>query len=410
MGNMPQSLQPIKDAINRGNKNKAIELIKQALSYDPNDIDVLLVLAAIVDEPTRKRQVLNRILSLAPTNQAARNMLVEMDRAALGGMDRRPTPMTYPISSQETRISSASISPGQSRSQSLPIPPSVKTKSLSFRMPLMTRLSFYLITALGLYMNITTIINGETELTLLSFVLFIGMCIISLGFSFRVEVSDAGILVDAIITASRIGWNEISEIKSGSFQHGLDLKRKAGKSVKISGAVSGYPAIVEILRQKRPDLFGMESLTHGSSAVSFAGTKTYKKSLLMQYSGILIGIPLLFFSVFAILKGFSEIFFVGIFLGPYSIYLIFQPFFHAYEIKIEPNLLTFEMFFEQKEFPASQIEKIWIKTVRGRYGSAFHYVMVKPLHGRVISLRGFGVGEEVLYGNLMNWWNSHQNK
>jgi Flp pilus assembly protein TadD len=80
---MPQSIQPITDAIRRGDKNKAIELVKQALSIDPNDIDILLVLAAIVDEPTRKRQVLNRVLSLSPTSKAARAMLLEMDGAEM---------------------------------------------------------------------------------------------------------------------------------------------------------------------------------------------------------------------------------------------------------------------------------------------------------------------------------------
>jgi hypothetical protein len=46
---MPQPIQPITDAIQRGDKNQAVELIKQALSVDPRDVDVLLVLATIVE-------------------------------------------------------------------------------------------------------------------------------------------------------------------------------------------------------------------------------------------------------------------------------------------------------------------------------------------------------------------------
>lgn len=80
---MPQPTQPIIEAIQRGEKQQTIELIKQALSVDPYDIEMLLVLATLVDEPTRKRQVLNRVLSREPANKTARDMLLEMDRAEL---------------------------------------------------------------------------------------------------------------------------------------------------------------------------------------------------------------------------------------------------------------------------------------------------------------------------------------
>lgn len=46
---MPQPLQPISEAIQRGEKQQAIELIKQALSIDPYDIERLLILATLVD-------------------------------------------------------------------------------------------------------------------------------------------------------------------------------------------------------------------------------------------------------------------------------------------------------------------------------------------------------------------------
>jgi hypothetical protein len=267
-----------------------------------------------------------------------------------------------------------------------------------------------MITALGLFMTVSMIISREQELTLFFLIAFIAMCVFSWLFSFRVEVSDKGVLVDTMLTQSQIGWNEISELKSGSFQHGLELKRRNGKSVKVSGAVSGYPRIVELLRQRRPDLFSAASVKSDPSGVAFTETRVYKKSLLMQYSGLIIGIPMLIFSALAVLNGYSQYFFVGILLGGYSIYLIFQPFFHTYEIRIEPKCLVFETFFAQKELSASQIDKIWIKTVRGKYGSAFQYVMVKPTQGWALSLRGFGIGEEVLYGILMNWWTANNQK
>ncbi|HSA99032.1 MAG TPA: hypothetical protein VLE49_00165 [Anaerolineales bacterium] len=420
---MQPLVQSAIDAANRGENNTALEFCKQALAADPNDVDAWLVVAAVVEQPERKRQCLNRVLSLDPTNQIARDELLDMDRAAMGGAppfapepllpQAQPayqaalSPSTYPTS---TSVFESTPAPTQSVlvPSQVAAKPAVKArteKPLSFRLPIWTRLPFYFSTVAAAFIVILAIIDGELGVFLGAFVLFLIMCALSLSFSFKVEVRDAGILVDTLISQSHIGWNEISEMKSGSFQHGLELKRKKGKSVKVSGAVNGYSTIVEILRQKRPDLFG-GSATGEPSSFSFTETKVYKKSLLMQYGGMIIGIPLLIFSAIAILNGYSEYFFVGIFLGGYSIYLIFQPFFHASKIRIEPNRLVFEMFFGEKEFSASQIEKIWIKTVRGRYGTAFQYVMVKPVQGRAISLRGFGVGEEILYGVLMNWWSA----
>ena len=54
---MPQPVAPVIEAIQRGEKQKAIALIKVALRVDPDDIQMPVVLATLVDEPTHKRQV-----------------------------------------------------------------------------------------------------------------------------------------------------------------------------------------------------------------------------------------------------------------------------------------------------------------------------------------------------------------
>ena len=54
---MPQPVAPVIEAIQRGEKQKAIGLIKAALRVDPDDIQMLLVVATLGDEPTHKRQV-----------------------------------------------------------------------------------------------------------------------------------------------------------------------------------------------------------------------------------------------------------------------------------------------------------------------------------------------------------------
>src|SRR5512142_3306087 len=94
---MQPLVQSAIDAANRGDNNKALELCKQALSANPNDVDAWLVVAAVVEQPERKRQCLNRVLSLDPTNQIARDELLDMDRAAMGGTPS-PAPEPAPVS------------------------------------------------------------------------------------------------------------------------------------------------------------------------------------------------------------------------------------------------------------------------------------------------------------------------
>src|SRR5512141_399009 len=93
---MQPLVQSAIDAANQGDNNKALELCKQALAANPNDVDAWLVVAAVVDQPERKRQCLNRVLSIDPTNQIARDELLDMDRAAMGGASPADPQPTYP--------------------------------------------------------------------------------------------------------------------------------------------------------------------------------------------------------------------------------------------------------------------------------------------------------------------------
>ena len=63
---MQPLVQSAIDAANRGENNKALEFLKQALAANPNDVDAWLVVAAVVEQPERKRQCLNRVLYAGP--------------------------------------------------------------------------------------------------------------------------------------------------------------------------------------------------------------------------------------------------------------------------------------------------------------------------------------------------------
>src|SRR5574339_15564 len=91
---MDSLIQSAIEAAGRGEKSKALDLLKQALNTNPKDVEALLALASLADEPMRKRQVLNRILSVDATNRPAREMLLELDRAEMSAFRSQTAPAT----------------------------------------------------------------------------------------------------------------------------------------------------------------------------------------------------------------------------------------------------------------------------------------------------------------------------
>ncbi len=86
------------------------------------------------------------------------------------------------------------------------------------------------------------------------------------------------------------------------------------------------------------------------------------------------------------------------------------PFFQVSAIKVEPNKLIIETFFEEKELSARQIKEIKMQSVQGRYGRITNFVNIIPLEGKKYPLAGFSDGDEIIYGFLMNWWNQYQSR
>lgn len=446
---MQNLVQSAIDAANQGNKNKAIDFLKQALNNNPKDIDALLVLAAIVNEPTRKRQVLNRILSLTPTNKDAREMLLELDRAEMSAYRPQPgpAPVPQPTSQPMPQLSTPNLS-NKPELKSAPTlqqtvrvtlkdtPPSKPTqvstartdKPLVFRPSSVWLVLLYLFTTMFCCVGFLAASQSVTN-SLPSFMLALlfGVTAISLGS--KIEVSEAGIRTSSLLSTAEIKWSDIVVIRSKSMNKKLELVSNKGKSVNISTQVKGYPLVVEMLRQQRPDLFGEAALSplrenmssskdnqlspvSNSNSVPtprITGTKTFRKSFFKQYGLLFLMIPICLVMVWL---GFADPelrtpSFISVAFGAL---IMIVPFFQVNAIKVEPNKLTIQTFFEEKEFSARQIKEIKMQSIRGRYGRVTNFVNIIPLEGKKYPLGGFSDGDEIIYGFLINWWNSYQNK
>ena len=414
---MPQSIQPVTEAIQRGEKHKAIELIKQALSVDPNDIDMLLVLATLVEEPSRKRQVLNRILSLESTNQAARGMLLEMDRLEMRAVQSppKPAPEPEPVAPPTPQSPLPAAKPSET----------VIEKPLVFRYSTVWLVVLYLFTAVfccgGLLIASQNMASGLPSLGL---ALLFGLTALSV--SSKVEVSGSGVRSSTLLGSTQIKWSEIASLKSNAMKHKLELISGTGRSVSISTQVKDYTRVIEILRQKRPDLFSESRVpspqvkpsaqgyeespsTVGDNQPAFTTTRTFRKSFIKQYGLLFALIPMCLLFVWLGLASAETRVAFFVTAGVCAL-LMLIPFFQVSGIKVEPNKLTIQTFFEEKEFSAGQIQEIKMGSVHGRYGRVTNFVNILPVEGKNYPLNGFSEGDELIYGFLMNWWKGSQNR
>jgi hypothetical protein len=212
------------------------------------------------------------------------------------------------------------------------------------------------------------------------------------------------------------------KIKSNAMKRRLELSSQNGEVVNVSNQVSGYPRIVEMLRQRRPDLFGKVEATpaQGSFAsvdhynaptvagTAFTGTTIFKKSFFAQYGVMLLMLPLCIVGPLLIFA--NNDMFSGIGVGLIGLFFMTMSLFNINHVKVEPNKLTTESFFGEKNYTAKQIKEISMKSVRSRRGVASNFIHIQPIEGGAISLAGFSEGDEVLYGFLTNWWDTYKNK
>jgi hypothetical protein len=438
---MPQPTQPIFEAIQRGEKQQAIELLKQALSIDPYDIEMLLILATLVDEPTRKRQVLNRVLSREPVNKAARDMLLEMDRAELSAYRLKPNlapppkaatvpAPQAPIDHPSSRPEFASL-PAQQVETPFNAEPQISPNARIER-PLVFAYSgpvlilLYLLTALSLCGGVLFLAAGNVPDSVRCFVPALFMGLFALSVTSKVVVSETGIRSSNLLSSAEIQWNDIASIKPNSSKRKLNLVSKKGKSVNISTQVKDYHALIEILRQKRPDLFGTDlpsptqedqpaagyQQPQAAAAPAFTGTKTFEKSFFRQYGWTFGGI---FFCLAVIWMVASVDVHWDLFTGigillvvAMGALMILVPFFSVSAIKLEPSKLTLSSFFGEKEYSAHQIQEIKIESIHYRRGQK-NFVQISFSDGKPCGVDGFADGPEVIYGYLMNWWNAYRN-
>jgi hypothetical protein len=222
-------------------QRKTTKHIQRALWKDPYDIDSLLQLASMLGtlpEPDldQKRKILHRILYLEPAHKTARQMLLDIDRAQIGG--------------DPSRLHLAVILTDRLSNN----PPEAP---LTLKYSIVHQVLVYLFVAC-------------TTLALLYFVregvfFAVGMIFLLIPvwfISIVVEISDVGLTISRLfgIIRSKILWHEIEGVKPVAIGRGIRIIHGKGNAVAISAQINGYPFIFDILQQMRPDLLPLTEI------------------------------------------------------------------------------------------------------------------------------------------------------
>ena len=360
-------VQSAVEAAKRGDKNKAIEFLEQALRENPNDQDALLALADVMDQPERKRKVID----FDPLFNLLFKLLL-FRIPSLSIPKRQPVP--------HSSFNSLSEAP------------------LVFRYPLFRRI-VYSLCAISFF-----IIFVFKDFHLFSLLMGILFGVATLKNFAKIEVSEMGIQISSLLHHADINWNEIVDTRLDNSRTYLKLISDSGVSVKIPTKIEGYRAIVDVLRHKRPDLFGLTG-----SVTAFTGARIFKKSFFVHYSAVFLIFTTCTVGGWMVFENLIET--AGIWIGLIGLFLTWIFLIGVIEVRLEPDKLTTVSILKRKELTAKEIKEISISDVvfQGRVAT-FNVIRIQPTKGRLISLSGFPQGDEVIYNILMNWWNMYKNQ
>jgi hypothetical protein len=283
---MHQFVQSAIEAAKQGENEKATNYLKQVLEANPNDVDAWLVLAAVMDDPQRKRQCLKRVLTLDPVNQVAHDELMEMDRAEMDDSSRPTQPSASALSKPDTDSISMyqpetpsgfqtsdfiGYEPDESEEPIPPVKPIQQVqeqaassqpggKTLTFKFPVvwlvLVIFTVVLFGCVGLLVATQNILFSLPFFGFAALMLFAGQVLTQ-----KVELSRQGIRVSGIFKKTTSNWEGITALKSNSMLQRLELTKDTGEAIYIYTFLTGYPRISSIIQKMRPDLFSTEPET-----------------------------------------------------------------------------------------------------------------------------------------------------
>lgn len=212
--------------------------------------------------------------------------------------------------------------------------------------------------------------------------------------SSKVTISDDEITSQNILGARTLRWTEISRVSGRG--NGIKLHSEE-VTVSINPQLPGFEEVVEIIGQKRADLFSAQEFSEMRRGI---GSYFGFLMIMLLFSGIgLFYYTIADFSSESLLSlAFMALFFI-IFLWSF----LASP----QSLTLENNNLQVKYLLGEKNFSANDITGIFFAFNRTRRGGKRYFVAITAKDGKRISLSGLNIGLPVVYLVLKNWQKIH---
>jgi hypothetical protein len=214
--------------------------------------------------------------------------------------------------------------------------------------------------------------------------------IVFLSVSSKVTISEDEITSQNILGSRTLRWTEITRASgtgSGIKLHSEDT------TVSINPQLPGYEEIVEIIGQKRTDLF----LTSEFNEMR-RGLGSYLVFLIIVIMFIGIGV-LYFYTANFSSDSLLPIAFIALFFFIFLWGFLASP----QSLTIENNNLRVKYLLSEKNFQANEIAGVFFTFTRSRRGGKRYYVAITAKDGKQIRVSGLNISLPVAYLVLKNW-------
>jgi hypothetical protein len=258
----------------------------------------------------------------------------------------------------------------------------------TYRYPLFLRLMMIVGFCFFVYMAILSICK-ESLLIAGLFLLFALPCLyLFVIMVYEVRLSDLGIGTKFLGRESFIRWEDIAQIIGNSEGSLKLISIDQSVTLKVSSQVQGYPEVVAVIFNKRPDLR------------KFQGARVYHKTLSSVLYFSLLGLIILFAGVYFVLveRNVPALFLVFVGIAASSVAI-----FPVYKVTLSNNELVLQHLFWAKRFKPDDIEDIWFEETGNHQGISIYGVNVKPRNAKLIRLNQFREGDPVLFANIGAW-------
>lgn len=214
--------------------------------------------------------------------------------------------------------------------------------------------------------------------------------IVFLNVSSKVTLSEDEITSQNILGSKTLRWTEIRRASGNG--SGIKLHNE-DTTVSINPQLPGYEEIIEIIGQKRVDIFSAQEFSEMRRGLgSYLGFFV----IALMFTGIAV----LYFTT----SNFSSDSLISMaFIGFFLLIFLWSFFASPQSVTLENNNLQIKYLLGEKNLLANEIANIFFTFTRSRRGGKRYYIAINSKDGKNIRVSGLNIGLPVAYLVLKNW-------